>query len=291
MVVSEAAVARPPSPDECDHQSPVLGIMAHEFSPYPGAEGPEGPRRTTMHYGPVVGGLPIQAWHCERCGLLRLEYYDGRKEERRLYPGPQPGLLAVPLPEDPEREYFGMQARVSGLSAPVEFFEAYAAATPPTPLISWRPALPPLGAVTWLTVAGLSFVALGLLIAGILAVYDVQTPSSEGPLVSLIAAVFVGVVLLQILAAAFRHFFPGGELAPSAAVAGRGRPELDAATRTVVILLVLAVIGLFTSAVLATYDIQTSGAEWPVFIFSLGCCVVAGVVKIIDSARRHFNGR
>ena len=72
--------------------------MAHEFAHYEGAIGPEGLRRTVTFYGPIVGGLPIRAWHCERCGLLRLSYPDGRTEERRLFPGPQPGLLAAATP-------------------------------------------------------------------------------------------------------------------------------------------------------------------------------------------------
>ena len=62
--------------------------MAHEFAHYEGAVGPEGLRRTVTYYGPIVGGLPIRAWHCEVCGLLRLNYPDGRTEERRSLPGP-----------------------------------------------------------------------------------------------------------------------------------------------------------------------------------------------------------
>src|SRR4029077_16967403 len=115
----------PPTPEECDHPAPVVGVMAHEFSPYRGAAGPEGKRRTVMYYGPVQGGLPISAWHCEVCGLLRLTYPDGRKEERRLYPRPQPGLIAGPMAGDlAPSAVLGTQAQVSGMSAPPEMLRA-----------------------------------------------------------------------------------------------------------------------------------------------------------------------
>ena len=116
VAVADAPSVTPPTPETCDHPAPVTGIMAHEFAHYEGAVGPEGLRRTVTFYGPIVGGLPIRAWHCEKCGLLRLSYPDGRTEERRLFPGPQPGLLAAASPVATEREHYGMQARVSGLT-------------------------------------------------------------------------------------------------------------------------------------------------------------------------------
>ena len=79
-VVDARPPASPPTPEECEHPAPVRGVMAHEFATYQGAMGPEGKRRTVTHYGPVLGGLPIEAWHCEVCGLLRLTFPDGRVE-------------------------------------------------------------------------------------------------------------------------------------------------------------------------------------------------------------------
>src|SRR5258708_25132878 len=108
MAVAEATSAAAPTPEECAHPSPLTGVMAHEFAQYEGGQGPEGKRRTLTFYGPVIGGLPITAWHCEVCGLLRLAYPDGRTEERRLFPGPQPGLLAEPSAIAPEASRFGM---------------------------------------------------------------------------------------------------------------------------------------------------------------------------------------
>jgi hypothetical protein len=71
----------------------------------------------------------------------------------------------------------------------------------------------------------------------------------------------------------------------------RGTPELDGATRTVVFLLVLCVMGLFASAVLATYTYSTPGAELPVVLISFACAIIAAVIKIIDVTVRHFSGR
>jgi hypothetical protein len=71
----------------------------------------------------------------------------------------------------------------------------------------------------------------------------------------------------------------------------RGTPELDAATRTVVALLVICVMGLFSAAVLATYTYSTPGAEFPVVVISVACAIVAAVIKVVDAAVRHFSGR
>src|SRR2546421_375842 len=181
--------------------------MAHEFAPYSEARGPEGKRRTVMYYGPVVGGLPIDAWHCEVCGLLRLSYPDGRREERRLWPGSQPGLIAVPVAGVTAPESItGRQARVSGVSAPPQLF---AVLVPPAPQpfeLSLRlPVLPAWSLATWAAVLLLSASAVGLLLGGILAVYDWTTPGAEKPVFFLGLACFAGAIAIKVVDAARRH--------------------------------------------------------------------------------------
>jgi hypothetical protein len=267
--------------------------MAHEFATYDGALGPEGKRRTSTYYGPIIGGLPIRAWHCEVCGLLRLTYPDGRKEERRLFPGQQPGLLAEPSPVAPEKMSFGMQARVSGLSAQPMYYEelvresGLVAAPIRLPTIT----LPDWDAITWLLVGGLVGIIISLLLAGILAVYTFSTPSIELPVVLVTTGMFVGVLLCGLGAAAVRHFFPAQPLRPSIAETARGKPDLDATTRTVVALLILAVTGLLAAGILAIYTYATPGAEWPVFLASMACAVAALLLKLGDVIRRHFGPR
>jgi hypothetical protein len=266
--------------------------MAHEFAHYEGAVGPEGVRRTVTYYGPVVGGLPIQAWHCEICGLLRLMYPDGRKEERRLFPGPQPGLIAEASPVAPETIEYGMQARVSGLSAQPVYFQQLAEAAgivqkPVTLRLPTIP-LPALDANTWILTIGLSLIALTLFVMGILAVYTYSTPAILGPLAIIVTGTFVGLVLYAIGIAAVRHFFPAEPLSPSVAESARGKPVLDGATRASVTLLVLALIFLFIAAILAVYSYATPGAEGPVFILSMICAGLAAVIKIASAAARHF---
>jgi len=293
MAVAEATSAPPPTPEECSHPSPVTGVMAHEFAHYEGAEGPEGKRRTLTYYGPVIGGLPIAAWHCEVCGLLRLAYPDGRSEERRLFPGAQPGLIAAPSPIAPEAMRYGMQAHVSGLSASPVFIQQLVdeQGLAPPALQLPRLVLPDWDAVTWLLVTGLVSVIIGLLIAGILAVYTYSTPSVELPLVIVITLLFIGLLGFRLMVAAVRHFFPAQPLRPSIAATARGKPELDATTRTVVALMALSVTGLFAAGVLAVYTFATPGAEWPVFLTSIACAVAAVVIKVIDVVWRHFSGR
>ena len=282
----------PPSPEACDHPAPVTGVMAHEFGHYEGAIGPEGLRRTVTFYGPIVGGLPIRAWHCEVCGLLRLDYPDGRKEERRLFPGPQPGLLAAASPVATERVHYGMQARVSGLSGQPAFMEQIGGGTAVVPLFQLPSInLPAWDAITWLTVLGMVSVLAGLLLAGLFASLSYSTPSIELPLVLVIVFIFVGIVALRLGVAAIRHFAPAQQLSPSVAETMRGKPELDGTTRTVIFLLVLCVMGLFTSAVLATYTYATPGAEGPVVLFSFACAIVAAIIKLIDVTVRHFGGK
>src|SRR5207253_3877010 len=275
VAVADAPSTVPPSPEECTHPAPVTGVMAHEFAHYEGAIGPEGKRRTSTYYGPVIGGLPIWAWHCEVCGLLRLSYPDGRTEERRLYPGPQPGLIAEPSSIAPESVNYGMQARVSGLSAQPAYIEQLAtsagAVSPPLQLRLPTIVLPEWDAVTWLVVGGLSAMAALLFAMGILAVYSFSTPSIEAPLALIAACGFAGLVLFRIGAAGVRHLFPAQLLISSVAELARGKPQLDTPTRVAVVLLVAALVGLFVAAVLAVYSFATPGAEGPVFLLSFAC--------------------
>ncbi|MFN2568274.1 MAG: hypothetical protein ABR564_01555 [Candidatus Dormibacteria bacterium] len=288
VVVAASPPTKPPTTEECGHPAPITGIMAHEFAPYQGAMGPEGARRTTTHYGPIIGGLPIQAWHCQLCGLLRLSYPDGRREERTLYPGPQPGLLALATPIDAPHTVHGRQARVSGLSADAAFFERNEA-EPGLHVASFVRRLPAYDAVTWITLAALLFIAGGLLLAGYLAVYDYQTPGSLAPLATLLAAVFGAVLALQIMAALFRHLFPAGSLPVSVAVAGRGAPAMNGAARGAVWLLGVAMVGLLITGYLAVYDYQTSSALTPVFIVTMFCGLGAVVLYVGDAIRRHLS--
>lgn len=292
--MSVAGSASPPKPEECDHPAPVRGVMAHEYAPYQGARGPEGPRRTTMYYGPVVGGLPITAWHCERCGLLRLEYPDGRREERRLHPGPQPGLIAAAVPGDlaPESA-LGTQMRVSGLTATPDILEEYLVeaepeAEPREPVVErLRARLPDLGMATWFTVVCLSCCVVGLVIGGILAIYTWTTPGAVLPLLWTVLALFVAGLVTPPLAAASRRWFASDRLSPSPAVALRGRPQLDGATRLVVGLLGLLVVGLVLGGILAIYDWTTPGAEMPLFVGGVVVFVAALVLQVLAAAVRR----
>jgi hypothetical protein len=292
VAVADAPTVLPPTPETCDHPAPVTGVMAHEFAHYEGAVGPEGLRRTVTFYGPIVGGLPIRAWHCEVCGLLRLSYPDGRSEERRLFPGPQPGLLASASPVATERVHYGMQARVSGLSGQPAFIDQLTGGAPTMrefrfPTIT----LPVWDAITWLTVFGMVAVVFGLLLAGLFATLSYSTPSVELPLVLIILGIFLGVLALRLVVAAIRHFAPADPITPSLAVLMRGKPELDGLTRTVVFLLGLCVTGLFFTAVLATYTYSTPGALLPVLVISLASAIVAIAIKLIDVTVRHFSGK
>jgi hypothetical protein len=266
--------------------------MAHEFSTYQGAIGPEGTRRTSTYYGPVLGGLPISAWHCETCGLLRLAFIDGRKEERRLYPGPQPGLLAEATPFDPQQVAYGLQPRVSGLTVPPAMFTELTAPFEPartTPL--WeRVELPAWGALTWMTVVGLGVVMLGLLITGILAVYTYSTPEAVGPVVTVTGFTFLAVLLLQLGGAAQRHWFPFPPIAPSIADTQRGTPALDGPTIAVVTLLTFSIVGLFVAAILAVYTYSTSAAELPVVVITVIAAILAVVIGLGASIARHMRG-
>ena len=293
VAVADAPPASTPTPEECSHPNPVTGVMAHEFGHYDGAIGPEGTRRTVTYYGPVIGGLPIRAWHCETCGLLRLDFPDGRTEERRLYPGPQPGLLAEMTSIAPERLRFGLQARVSGLTAQPLVFEQLVqqAGVAAPPLQLPRITLPALDAVTWLIVASLSGIACALLAVGVLAVYTTSTPTIVLPLTIIVVLSFVGIVLFSLGVTAVRHFFPAGPLTPSIAESARGAPELSGATKTAVALLVLSLCGFFAAGILAVYGFATPGAEWPVFLASLALAVTAALVVVVDAVVRHFTVR
>jgi hypothetical protein len=287
-----AAALRPPTPEECSHPAPVVGVMAHEFSTYQGAVGPEGTRRTSTYYGPVLGGLPIGAWHCETCGLLRLAFIDGRKEERRLYPGPQPGLLAEASPFDPQQVAFGLQPRVSGISVPPAMYIELSAPYQPAPTIPvWeRVELPAWGALTWMTVVGLGVVMLGLLLTGILAVYTYSTPGAVGPVAAVTGFTFLAVLLLQLAGSAQRHWFPFPPISPSIADTQRGAPTMDGPTRAVVTLLVFSMVGLFIAAILAVYTYSTSAAELPVVIITAISAILAAVIGLAASIARHMRG-
>ncbi len=267
--------------------------MAHEFSHYEGAIGPEGLRRTTTYYGPVVGGLPIQAWHCPVCGLLRLTYPDGRKEERRLYPGPQPGLIVEASPLSVEVTEFGMQARVSGLSVQPRVYDQLAAeagiVSQPLQLRWPSINLPAVDAHTWIVAMGLATIAGALLLMGILAVYTYSTPSIEAPLAIFVTIGFVALILYVIAVAAVRHFLPAEPLTPAIAESARGKPELDGATRASLTFLVLAGIFLLIAAILAVYSFATPGAEGPIFILGMICAGLAAVIKIGAAAARYFS--
>ncbi|HEX3607591.1 MAG TPA: hypothetical protein VH134_16835 [Candidatus Dormibacteraeota bacterium] len=291
MTLSDAASA-PPTPEECSHPSPVVGVMAHEFAPYQGAQGPEGPRRTTMYYGPIVGGLPISAWHCEVCGLLRLEYPDGRREERRLYPGPQPGLIAEAVPEEVTAESsLGTQMRVSGLTATPEIYFSYfqpepVQAAPVYERLAAR--LPNYGLAMWFALLCLGACVVGLVLGGILAIYTWTTPGAEQPLFFTVLGIFLAGVGVLVVDAAMRHWLPSGDLSPSPAVALRGRPQLDGVTKTAVALLVLVVVGLVLGGVLAIYDWTTPGVELPLFYTVLAMFLVAVAAKVLDKTVRHL---
>jgi hypothetical protein len=292
VTATDTAPAKPqrqiaPTPEECDHPHPVRGIMAHEFSPYTGAEGPEGVRRTTMYYGPVIGGLPIRAWHCDVCGLLRLEYADSRREERRLFPGPQPGLLAEVVPEVTAPEaHLGMQARVSGLSLSPELERAIA---PPArkPFQLPEITLPSIAqTIDGIVVLGLVATLVGLVALAIGAVYDWTTAGWEGSIAIATGSTFGGAVLLKIGAAAFQHFFPFPQLAPSPAARAGGRPQLDAIAKTVVTILVVLTLGLLLAGTLAIYDWKPPDIERPIVYGLIALFVLATLLTVVGGAVR-----
>ncbi|MBJ7594095.1 MAG: hypothetical protein JF886_04405 [Candidatus Dormibacteraeota bacterium] len=292
-VAADAPATSPPRPEDCSHPAPVVGVMAHEFSTYQGAIGPEGTRRTSTYYGPVLGGLPISAWHCQTCGLLRLTFVDGRREERRLYPGPQPGLLAEPTPFDPQQVGYGLQARVSGVTVPPSMYTELVAPyeRAPFPPLWERVELPAWNALTWTTVLGLSIVGVGLLITGILAVYTYTTPASVGPVVTATGLTFLAVLLLQLAGAAQRQWFPFPPIAPSVAATQRGTPALDGATKAVITLLSFSMLGLLAAAILAVYTYSTSAAELPVVIITVITALLAVIIGLGGSITRHMRGR
>ena len=269
--------------------------MAHEFAHYDGAIGPEGLRRTTTYYGPVVGGLPIQAWFCETCGLLRLTYPDGRKEERRLFPGPQPGLMVEASALAIENVDYGMQARVSGLSAQPQYYTQLAEAEGLLPQpITFRlplPTLPSYSATTWIVITGLTFIVGTLVVMAFAAVLPYSTPSIEAPLAIIATGTFVGLMLYLLGVAAVNHFFPADKLSPSVAESARGTPVLDSATRASVTFLVLAGFFLFIAAILAVYTYATPGAEGPIFTLGMICAGLAALIQLGAAASRYLNRR
>jgi hypothetical protein len=293
VAAAETAIAlsSPPSPDECPHPSPVRGVLAHEFGHYQGAHGPEGLRRTVTYYGPVIGGLPIDAWHCEVCGLLRLNHPDGRTEERRLFPGPQPGLLAEISVASPGRIRRGRQPNVSGLSVPETEYERMFVDEVPAADISVRIQLPQvelprLGFLGWANVLGLTAILLGLLIAGLVAVLPESLQPEEAPLVLTLGLIFAVLVVMNAASPLWRRVFPMPALLPSVAVTARGRPSIDTSTAWAVGLMVASLVGLFASAVLAVYWYNTAGATLPVFVLSVALGLCAALVEIAGAAAR-----
>lgn len=268
--------------------------MAHEFSPYRRAMGPEGLRRTTMYYGPIVGGLPIVAWHCQDCGLLKLDYPDGRKEERRLFPGPQPGLIAVAVAEAVSPEAVsGMQARVSGLSVPARVYRELTVVPAGPRFRLPSVAIPTLAeAVHAVIVLALGFTMLGLVLLGFGAVYDWKTASWVGPLAATVSGVFGGAIVLAIASATARHFLSWPRLKPSLAEELGGRAQLDGVTRALVAVLVAMTAGLSLIGVLAIYDWKTPDIVRPltflmVALFVIGtlAAVGGGIARKLASER------
>ena len=185
-----------------------------------------------------------------------------------------------------------MQARVSGLSAQPAFIDQLTGgASIVRPIQFPTVTLPAWDAITWLTVLGMISVLVGLLFAGLFAALSYSTPSVELPLVLTIVFIFVGVIALRLIVLAIRHFAPADKLSPSVAETMRGTPELDVATRAVVVLLAVCVMGLFASAVLATYTYSTPGAELPVVVLTLSSAIIAAVIKVVSVIVRHFSGR
>lgn len=257
--------------------------MANEFAHYEGAMGPEGKRRTTTKYGPVMGGMPIAAWHCMDCGTLRLSYPDGRKEERQLWPGPQPGLLKLPSAVAPEHVHYGRQYHVSGLSAKPQLYELLWHEETGANQIALRlprVVLPKLDLLAWINVFGLISLALGLLLAAIMATAGYTLPSELGPLVITLAAIFGALLLLNALSPVWRHYFPMPELSLSVAHKERGAPEMDGLSRGAVTFFILAAIGLFVSAILSTYTYNAVPLTLPVLLTSLGAAVIGGVLLL-----------
>ncbi len=293
MTAAETALTTtgPPSPEECSHPAPVQGVLAHEFAHYDGAIGPEGIRRTVTFYGPVIGGLPIEAWHCEVCGLLRLTYPDGRREERRLFPGQQPGLLARPSVVPWERVLRGAQARVSGLSIPETVYERMYVDEAGGASIPWRPQLPrfelpALGFLGWTNLLGLTAICIGLLVAGVAAVVPESLQPQEGPTVLTLGLSFAVLVVVNAAAPLWRRVFPMPKLTPSIAVSARGHSSIDTATGWAVGLLGLSLVGFFASAILAVYWYSTAGATLPVVVLSIALAVCAALVEIGGAAVR-----
>jgi hypothetical protein len=186
--------------------------------------------------------------------------------------------------------------RVSGLSAtPDIYFKYYER---PVEEVEREPVLerlaarlPDLGMATWFTVLCMATATVGLVLGGILAIYDWTTPAAELPLFFTVLGIFLGGIGVQVLDAIGRHWFAAGELSPSPAVTLRGRPRLDGATRVVVSLLTLTTVGLVLAGILAIYDWTTPGAELPLFFTVLALLQLALAVKVLAATVRHLQQR
>jgi hypothetical protein len=270
--------------------------MATEFSHYLGAEGPEGKRRTVTYYGPVVGGMPIAAWHCQTCGLLKLDHPDGRHEERQLFPGPQPGLLRAPSENDFGVEEFGRQARVSGLSlSPVLAGELSPPPLRPIISLSWLTnllrnmgaAFYELNGLTQFAVVMFVATIAGLGTAGVLAVYTYSTPSS----ISVILWITVICFAAAFAALIAPSVFPMPRLAPSLPDATPQTDPLRPILKFSVVSLTAATLLGLIAGVLAVYDYTTSPIEgWLVLAvaitFTLGL-----LVALLDWLNTHTAAR
>jgi hypothetical protein len=82
-------------------------------------------------------------------------------------------------------------------------------AMPTPPMLRGRPpseAAPPApDPLVSVSVAAMVVVALGLLLAGILAVYDWKTPGAEAPLVFWVAVLAVATLVIDLLVVGARH--------------------------------------------------------------------------------------
>jgi hypothetical protein len=184
----------------------------------------------------------------------------------------------------------------SGITATPDILAAYlraeAPAAEPEPVLGRLAArIPPLGMATWISVLLMALCVVGLVLGGVLAVYDWTTPGAEMPLFFTTLGLFLGAIAVQVIAAVGRQWFLAGDLGPSPAVSLRGRPQLDGVTRTVVALLTIITAGLVLGGILAIYDWTTPGVEMPLFFTVLGLFVLAVVLKVLDATVRHFQRR
>ncbi len=66
---------------------------------------------------------------------------------------------------------------------------------------------------------------------------------------------------------------------------------MDGATKAVITLLAVTVVGLFIAAILAVYTYSTSAAELPMVVLTVLCAILALVIGLGASIARHMRGR